>query len=215
MKAIAINGSPRKNKNTATLLENALKGAASAGAKTKLIHLYDLNFKGCKGCFNCKRESSKNYGHCSVNDQLKPVLQELETADVVILGSPIYFGAVSGEMRSFMERLMFQYMLYTNPPTSSFKGALKVGFIYTMNISEQLFISSPMKAHLESNEGTIIRTFGNVKSLYSFDTNQLDDYSDLTYTYFDIEHKRQSKKEVFPVDCEKAFQLGETLAKEI
>jgi multimeric flavodoxin WrbA len=215
MKAIGINGSPRKNKNTATLLENALKGAASAGAETKLIHLYDLDFKGCKGCFNCKRESSKNYGHCYVNDQLKPVLQELETADMVILGSPIYFGAVSGEMRSFMERFMFQYMLYTNPPSSSFKGSLKVGFIYTMNISEQLFATSPMKAHLETNEGAFIRTFGNVKSLYSFDTNQLDDYSDLTYTYFDIEHKRQSKKEVFPVDCKKAFQLGETLSKEI
>jgi multimeric flavodoxin WrbA len=215
MKAIGINGSPRKNKNTATLLENTLKGSASAGAETKIIHLYDLDFKGCKGCFNCKRESSKNYGHCSINDQLKPVLKELETADIVILGSPIYFGAVSGEMRSFMERFMFQYMLYTNPPTSSFKGALKVGFIYTMNISEQLFITSPMKAHLESNEGAFIRTFGNVRSLYSFDTNQLDDYSDLTYTYFDIEHKRQSKKEVFPIDCEKAFQLGETLAKEI
>jgi hypothetical protein len=68
---------------------------------------------------------------------------------------------------------------------------------------------------LESNEGSIIRTFGNVKSIYSFDTNQLDDYSDLTYTYFDIEHKQLSKKELFPVDCEKAYQLGETLAKEI
>ncbi len=214
MRAIAINGSPRKNKNRAKLLENALKGAASAGAETKLIHLYDLDFKGCRGCFTCKRENSKNYGHCSINDQLKPVLHELETADMVILGSPIYFGAVSGEMRSFMERFMFQYMLYTNPPSSSFKGVLKVGFIYTMNIPEQLFNTNPMKAHLESNEGAIIRTFGNVESLYTFDTNQLDDYSDLRYTYFHIEHKQQRNKEVFPVDCQKAFQLGEKLAKE-
>ena len=215
MKAIAINGSPRKNRNTANLLESALKGAASVGAETKLIHLYNLDFKGCRGCFTCKRESNKSYGHCSINDQLKPVLRELETADIVILGSPIYFGAVSGEMRSFLERFMFQYMLYTNPPSSSFKGALKIGSIYTMNIPEQLFTTSPMKAHLESNESALIRTFGNLESLHSFDTNQLDDYSDLRYTYFDIEHKRQRREEVFPVDCEKAFKLGEKLAKEI
>ena len=46
MKAIAINGSPRKNWNTATLLRKAIDGAASAGAEVELVHLYDLEFKG-------------------------------------------------------------------------------------------------------------------------------------------------------------------------
>jgi len=48
MKIIAINGSPRKNKNTAILLEKALEGAASKGAETEIVHLYDIDFKGCK-----------------------------------------------------------------------------------------------------------------------------------------------------------------------
>jgi multimeric flavodoxin WrbA len=48
MKSLAINGSPRKTWNTATMLENALQGAASAGAETEIIHLYDLDFKGGK-----------------------------------------------------------------------------------------------------------------------------------------------------------------------
>ena len=51
MKVIAINGSPRKKWNTATLLEKALEGAETEGAETEIIHLYDLNFKGCKSCF--------------------------------------------------------------------------------------------------------------------------------------------------------------------
>ncbi len=51
MKVIAINGSPRKRWNTATLLEKALEGAASQGAETELIHLYDIDFKGCTSCF--------------------------------------------------------------------------------------------------------------------------------------------------------------------
>ena len=54
MKLLAINGSPRKRWNTATLLEKALEGAASRGAETELVHLYDIDFKGCVSCFACK-----------------------------------------------------------------------------------------------------------------------------------------------------------------
>ncbi len=54
MKILALNESPRKKWNTATLLKKALDGAASQGPKTELIHLYDLNYKGCISCFACK-----------------------------------------------------------------------------------------------------------------------------------------------------------------
>ena len=54
MNIIAINGSPRKEDNTATLLNKALEGAASNGAETEIIHLYDFTYKGCKSCFACK-----------------------------------------------------------------------------------------------------------------------------------------------------------------
>ncbi|MEI6423251.1 MAG: NAD(P)H-dependent oxidoreductase, partial [Lentisphaerota bacterium] len=54
MKAIAFNGSPRKKWNTVTLIENALEGAASKGADTELVHLYDYDFKGCVSCLACK-----------------------------------------------------------------------------------------------------------------------------------------------------------------
>ncbi len=121
MKTIAVNGSPRKNWNTAILLENALKGAVSEGSKTELIHLYNLNFKGCISCFKCKKHGGKNFGKCAVKDDLTPVLKKIDKADVLIIGSPIYIGSVSGEMKSFMERLLFQYMIYSNPPQSSFK----------------------------------------------------------------------------------------------
>ena len=56
MNVIAVNGSPRKTWNTATLLQKALDGTASAGAETELVHLYDLNFKGCISCFAFKRK---------------------------------------------------------------------------------------------------------------------------------------------------------------
>ncbi|GAB6266704.1 MAG: hypothetical protein STSR0001_21510 [Methanothrix sp.] len=60
-RVIAINGSPRKTWNTTTLLENALRGAESAGAKTELVHLYDLEYKGCTSCFACKLKDGKRW----------------------------------------------------------------------------------------------------------------------------------------------------------
>ena len=137
MKIIAVNGSPRKTWNTATLLKKALKGAASQGAETELVHLYDLNFKGCISCFACKTMGGKSYGKCAVRDDLRPILGKIAAADGLILGSPIYFGIVTGEMRSFMERLLFPYFTYTAPPQSLAPKQMPTGFIYTMNITAE------------------------------------------------------------------------------
>ena len=91
MNVIAFNGSPRKKWNTATLLGKALEGAASQGAETELIHLYDLNFKGCKSCFACKTKGGKSYGRCAVKDDLTPIFKRVEEVDAVVFGSPNYF----------------------------------------------------------------------------------------------------------------------------
>jgi len=62
------------------LLEKALKGAASQGAETELIQLYDLNFKGCMSCFACKTKGGKSYGKCAIKDDLAPILKKVEQA---------------------------------------------------------------------------------------------------------------------------------------
>jgi len=67
MIVIGINGSPRKNWNTAKLLAKALEGAASQGADTKLVCLYDLVFKGCTSCFACKLIDGPHNGRCALN----------------------------------------------------------------------------------------------------------------------------------------------------
>ena len=125
MNVIAINGGPRKKWNTAMMLEKALEGAASKGAGTELIHLYDLEYKGCISCFACKKRGGDNYGRCGVKDDLTAVFAEIEKADALILGSPIYFGDVTGALRSFLERLLFQYHVYTMPRQSLFSKKIK------------------------------------------------------------------------------------------
>lgn len=213
MKVIAINGSPRKKWNTATLLEKALEGAASEGAETEIIHLYDLNFKGCTSCFACKLKGGKSYGKCAMQDDLTPVLERLKDADAVILGSPIYLGNSTGEMRSFMERYVFPYLVYSNNLPSLYPKNTSVGFIYTMGVTEEYFDLFGLRKTIEVNEYMAKRIFGYSESLCCTDTYQFDDYSKYVADMFDLEEKAKRRREVFPKDCEKAFEMGARFVK--
>ncbi|MCO5381530.1 MAG: flavodoxin family protein [Methanosarcina barkeri] len=213
MKMIAINGSPRKKWNTATLLEKALEGAASEGAETELINLYDLDFKGCKSCFSCKEKGGKSFARCSIKDELTPVLERLEDADAVILGSPIYLGNSTGEMRSFMERYIFPYITYSIDIQTYYPKNIPVGYIYTMNITEDLFEAFGLRKVIELNENFAKRIFGYSESLYSTNTYQFDDYSKYVADKYDPVEKAKRRKEVFPQDCQKAFDMGARFVK--
>jgi multimeric flavodoxin WrbA len=211
MKALAINGSPRKKWNTATLLAKALEGAASVGAETELVHLYDLNYKGCTSCFACKLKGGDSYGKCAMNDGLTPLLAKVADTDLLLLGSPIYFGTVTGEMRSFMERLLFQYLTYTRPPGSLFERKIPTAFIYTMNVSEEQMNEYRYPVHIGLNENVLRRTFGRAETFCSFETLQFEDYDKVVFSYFDPDERRERHSKVFPEDCRKAFALGARL----
>lgn len=92
------------------LLIEALRGAESAGAETSLIQLYDLSYTGCKSCFGCKRKGMEQ-AHCILKDDLTSILNEILEADVLFLGSPIYFGDVTGQMVSLLSVFSFRYFL--------------------------------------------------------------------------------------------------------
>lgn len=207
-KAYALNGSPRKKWNTAMLLENALAGVASQGAETELINLYDLSYKGCTSCFACKLKGGKSYGTCAMNDELSPVLDKLTHADALILGSPIYFGTVTGEMKSFLERLLFPYLAYTRPPSTLFGRRIPTAFIYTMNVSEEVMKQWQYPVHFKSNETFLGSIFGQCETLYSHETLQFEDYGKVVFSYCDPEERRQRRINVFPEDCTRAFELG-------
>jgi multimeric flavodoxin WrbA len=211
MKIIALNGSPRKKWNTANLLQKALEGAASQGAETELLHLYDLNYKGCISCFACKTLGGKSYGKCAVQDDLTPIFNRIEQADAILMGSPVYWGDISGEIKSFLERLMFQYTTYTNPPGALFPKKIKTGFIYTMNVTEEVMREWKYEVNFNRYDGALRRIFGESEYICSFDTLQFDDYSKVLNTRFDPVKKKQRHDEVFPMDCKKAFDMGARL----
>ncbi len=212
MKVLAFNGSPRKSWNTAILLQKALDGAASTGASTELIHLYDMSFQGCRSCFYCKRPENQQ-GVCAAHDDLTPVLEKIRHADALVLGSPIYYGTVTGVMKSFLERVAFPYWTYTDPPRSLFPRHIAAGLIYTMNVTDAQMQQFGYGVHLKNNERILRHVFGAAESLVSCDTYQFDDYSKMFAPRFDPAKKAQRRAEVFPQDCEAAFALGTRLVQ--
>ena len=203
MKVVAINGSPRKKWNTATLFKYALKGAELVGVETKLIHLYDLDYKGCMSCFACKLKGGESFGRCAVNDDLAPILEEIKSTDAFILGSPIYFGDVTGEMRSFLERLLFPNPIYEPDVLSSLPKNIRTAWIYAMNETEELARKMGYERMFKNNEALLKWIFGPCESLMCYDTLQFDDYSKYAARRFDAEAKRRRHEEVFPKDCER------------
>ena len=214
MKVLAINGSPRKQWNTATLLKKVLEGAASNGAQTELVHLYDFNFKGCTGCHECKLKNGPSFGKCACKDELSPLLGKVETADALILGAPIYLGTVPGVMKSFLERLATPYLVYDadGDLISLFPRKIPTIFIHTMGGDEEHAKAMGVENHIRSNEMMLKMIFGSVESLVAADTLHVDDYSKYVMP-FDAEEKMKRHKEVFPLECEKAFEMGVKLAQ--
>lgn len=215
MKVYAVNGSPRKEWNTATVLQHALDGAAAAGGpdvQTEMIHLYDYSYTGCRSCFLCKQLNGKFYGTCGVRDGITPVLEKLSGADVIVFGSPIYFGDVTGMLRSLEERLLFPYLVYTEGFPSLAPKKIRTAFVYTMNITAEMMPEWGYTPRLGVMESFVGRTFGNEPlSLYVNNTCQFADYSRYKCDIFSGEEKARYREEHFPQDCRKARDMGAAL----
>lgn len=213
MKVIAINGSPRKKGNTAELLKRALEGAEEKGAKTKLYHLYDLTFTGCVSCFACKKKGNDCKGLCVIKDDLKDVLEEILKCDALIIGSPIYFSDVTGEVRSFLERLLFPILSYNAGERELLKKSIPSAFIYTMNVPREQYENIGYQTMAERNEkliGGLLRAESRI--LVSCDTYQFKDYNKYDASRFSAEEKEKVRKEQFPLDLQKAYEIGKELA---
>lgn len=216
MKVILANGSPRKNWNTHKLLLEAERGAKEAGAETELIHLFDLKYTDCISCFACKLRGNKTEGVCTIQDELKPVLKKIAEADGVIIGSPVYYGNLTGQALSFINRLLFPVMHYemdekTGKPEKILKKEKKCGLIVTMNASEE-FLSSGYKNTFEAQSQMLSMILGRCETLYSCDTYQFSDYSKYYAKMWDEKQKAEHRDKQFPIDLENAYMLGKRIA---
>jgi len=217
MKVYAINGSPRKNKNTATLLQKALDGVKDSlkdkEIETEIINIYDFKYTGCKSCFACKRLGGTSYGKCAIKDDINEILEKLSQADGLIFGSPVYLRNITGQLQSFLERLLFPCLVYDNNYSSIAPKKMRTAFIYTMNVTEEVMKEKGYLSTFNIMESSLERIFTKPLVMYSNNTYQFDDYSKYKVECFSEEEKAEHRKKQFPVDCQTAFELGVNLVK--
>ncbi|MCK4658804.1 MAG: NAD(P)H-dependent oxidoreductase [Phycisphaerae bacterium] len=103
MKLLAIQGSPRANSNTRTVLDFVLEAARQSGAQTEVVHLSELkNLSGCLECHGC--QSSTDEPGCVIDDDMRPVLQKALDADVIVLATPVFCWSPSWLLKIAMDR---------------------------------------------------------------------------------------------------------------
>ncbi len=101
--AVAVNGSPRPKGNTFLLLSTVMAELEAAGIKTQLLQAGGRNIHGCVACGHCRQAKQPEcaFGDDLVNDAVKAIAE----AHILILGSPVYFGNVSAQMKAFIDRV--------------------------------------------------------------------------------------------------------------
>ena len=105
MKIIGIIASPRKEGNTAWVVNKILKGAEEQGAETESRYFSDLDIEPCRGCLCCHEGGERG---CIINDDMQELYGAMEHADALILGSPVYMGQMSAQAKIFTDRLFAQ-----------------------------------------------------------------------------------------------------------
>ena len=121
MKVLAINGSPRKNGNTRILLDEAAKEIEKAGIEVETLSIADYNIRPCTGCERCFKKA----WDCPIKDDATKVLRKMVAADGLLIGSPVYCGGATAQLKALFDRSVIPYK------DSEFKdkvgGALTVG----------------------------------------------------------------------------------------
>ena len=102
MKVVGINGSPRKDGNTAILIQTVFDELNRQGIETELISLADKNIRGCIACKGCMK--SKNQQCVIRNDDFNACLEKMIAADGIILGSPVYSAGVTSQIKALIDR---------------------------------------------------------------------------------------------------------------
>ncbi len=211
MKITAVNGSPRRNGNSAILLNAALSCAGQKGHETELIQLSDLDYRGCRSCLACKlnREPWFSSADCAVRDGLSDILTRVRDSDLLLIASPVYYGSLSADTYAFLERLWFSACRYDAENTRKLKKEIPSGFFVTMNIKRPDLYQPMLDNILRCHSGMV----GPARLCTVADTCQFDNYEDYFCTIFDGKHKESRRITEDSEDYKKAQQFMEELLR--
>lgn len=97
---VIVNSTMRKNGNSQVLAENFAAGAREVGHNVEMINLRDMDLKFCLGCFYCQ-----THDKCVLSDDMNGLLNTVQHADVLVFATPIYYYEMSGQLKTFLDRL--------------------------------------------------------------------------------------------------------------
>ena len=146
MKVVAINGSARKDGNTAILIRQVFSVLESEGIETELIQLAGEQIHGCMACGTCRKIQNKQ---CKiVNDNVNLYIEKMAAADGIILGSPTYFSMVTSEMKALIDRSGFVSRangdLFKRKVGAAIVAVRRAGGIPTFDAINHFFLISQM-----------------------------------------------------------------------
>jgi NAD(P)H-dependent FMN reductase len=130
---VALNGSPHRDGNTATLMGWVAEGSESAGAQIEWIHVVDYKIQYCRGCFTCLRS-----GECPIGDDFQAVRERLLEAEAVVVGSPVYEGQPTSLLKALLDRLTLLHLYTEMFDTHWSVGVTTSGVAPTARLARQL-----------------------------------------------------------------------------
>jgi multimeric flavodoxin WrbA len=218
MRIHVLDGGPRKGWNTNLMCESFADGARSAGADAEVIHLFDLDYRGCYSCFACKLKGGKSYGQCGHRDEIHGLLARVAQADGIVFASPIYFDDVTAQLRGFAERLFFPFNSFDAQFQKIAPKKLETAVIYTMNVKEPVmdrYLGPDGTGPIGAFEKWIEVIFTKPERICAFDTYQFRDYGKYVADGWNEEEKAEHKRSQFPKDLRNAFDAGIRMAERI
>jgi len=146
MKVVAFNGSPRKDGNTTILIQQVFDELEKEQIETELVPLSGKKIHGCIACYKCFQNKDQR---CAVKDDVaNECIERMMKADGILLGSPVYFGDVTPEMKALIDRTAFVSLanggLYRNKVGAAVAALRRSGSVHTLESMNQFFLAGQM-----------------------------------------------------------------------
>ncbi len=139
MNVLLLNGSPHSNGTTFRALTEVAKALNENGVETEILTVGDKQIVGCDVCGGCSRQDK-----CVKDDIVNEVIDKINHADGLIVGSPVYYASINGTLKSLLDRVFFAKRSFANKPAAAVAVARRAGTTATLDIINKYFMLSNM-----------------------------------------------------------------------
>ena len=139
MKVLLINGSPHTNGTTFRALSEVANSLNECGIDTEIVTVGDKPIVGCDVCGACSK-----IGKCIKDDLANEIIDKINQADGLVVGSPVYYASLNGSLKSLLDRVFFAKKSFAGKPAAAVAVARRAGTTATLDIINKYFMLSNM-----------------------------------------------------------------------